>query len=149
MDKTAEIVRALRLCADDEPANCIECPGDSDVSSRTCSNKLMVRAADTIESLNDFQHSQCAHLLARVEELQAKLAEAQRREQAAVEDMKVMTLAMRENEELSESCCFACLYDGQNLPDNVILAYGECPGYDRDDCFEWSGPQGAGKGETG
>ena len=38
------------------------------------------------------------------------------------------------------------LIDGQNLPDGAILAYGECPGYERDDCFEWRGPQ-AEKGE--
>jgi hypothetical protein len=74
-------------------------------------------------------------------EIIAALRESQRRADAAVEDMKVMALAMRESEELSEGCCFACIYDGQNLPDNVIIPYGECPGYETDDCFEWRGPQ--------
>ena len=74
--------------------------------------------------------------------LTAQLAASQQRERAAVEDLKVMALAMRESEELSEGCCFACAYDAQNLPDNVILAYGECPGYDTDECFEWRGPSG-------
>ena len=69
-----------------------------------------------------------------------------RERDAAVEDMKVMALAMRESDELSEGCCFACVCDGQNLPGNVILPYGECPGYDTNDCFEWRGPV-ARKGE--
>lgn len=82
-----------------------------------------------------------------IESLQAQLATEKRRERAAVEDMKVMALAMRESEELSEGCCFACAYDGQNLPDDAILIYGECPGYEADDCFEWRGPQEVWKGE--
>ena len=66
--------------------------------------------------------------------------EAKERElAAAVSDMKIMALAMRESEELSEGCCFACVCDAQNLPDDCILPYGECPGYEKDDCFEWRG----------
>ena len=66
--------------------------------------------------------------------------EAKERELAeAVSDMKIMALAMRESEELSEGCCFACVCDAQNLPDDCILPYGECPGYEKDDCFEWRG----------
>jgi hypothetical protein len=71
--------------------------------------------------------------------LAAALDAANARADKAVGDMNVMALAMRESEELSEGCCFACIYDGQNLPDNAILPYGECPGYERDDCFEWRG----------
>lgn len=56
---------------------------------------------------------------------------------AAVKDMKIMALAMRESEELSEGCCFACICE--NLPADCILPYGECPGYEKDDCFEWRG----------
>lgn len=69
----------------------------------------------------------------------AQLTAEKRRADAAVEDMKVMALAMRESDELSEGCCFACAHDGQNLPDDAILIYGECPGYEADDCFEWRG----------
>ena len=78
--------------------------------------------------------------------LAAKDAEIERltaERDAAIKDMQVMALEMRESEEMPEGCCFACQYDSQNLPDNVILAYGECPGYDRDDCFAW---RGAGEG---
>jgi len=56
---------------------------------------------------------------------------------------------MRESDELQEGCCFACKYDSQNLPDNVMLAYGECPGYDSDDCFEWRGLPQEGEKQNG
>ena len=91
------------------------------------------------EDLEPYIISEAADLIGS---LTAQLAASQQRERAAVEDLKVMALAMRESEELSEGCCFACAYDAQNLPDNVILAYGECPGYDTDECFEWRGPSG-------
>lgn len=74
-----------------------------------------------------------------VKYLLEQIAEAQRREKAAIKDMKIMALAMRESNELSEGCCFACICE--NLPNNCILPYGECPGYEKDDCFEWRGSQ--------
>lgn len=80
-----------------------------------------------------------------IEKLQAELEASQRRERAALSDMKVMALAMRESEELSEGCCFACAYDAQNLSGDVILAYGECPGYNVDECFDWRGPEQEGE----
>ncbi len=105
----------LRLCA--QNGDCYKCEMDN-----VCDpNKLLTSAADLIESL------------------QAQLAKSQRRERAAVDDMKVMALVMRESEEISEGCCFACKYDAQNLPGDVILAYGECPGYECSNCFEWRG----------
>jgi hypothetical protein len=82
---------------------------------------------------------QFASMREKLERLQAENAQLQAERDAAVEDLNIMALAMRESEELSENCCFACAYDGQNLPDNVILAYGECPGYDTSDCFKWRG----------
>lgn len=69
----------------------------------------------------------------------AKREAAEKRTEAAIADLKVMALAMRESEEMPEGCCFACLYESENLPDNVLLAYGECPGFDSDECFEWRG----------
>lgn len=78
-------------------------------------------------------------------ELVAELEASKRREMAALSDMKVMALAMRESEELSEGCCFACAYDAQNLSGDVILAYGECPGYNVDECFDWRGPEQEGE----
>lgn len=90
------------------------------------------------------QYKLCAADL--IESLRTQLSESQRREKAAVEDMKVMALVMRESEEISEGCCFACKHDAQNLPGDVILAYGECPGYECSNCFEWRGLQEAEKG---
>lgn len=77
-------------------------------------------------------HTDIPALLAALDAANAKLDKA-------VGDMNVMALAMRENDELSEACCFACICDGANLPEGVILPYGECPGYERNDCFEWRG----------
>ena len=80
-----EIVKALRCyasdCGDDETCGqctfawmCEEMDGNAP--------KII---ADLIERLNDFEHSQCAVLLARIAELEARLAASQHREQAAVE----------------------------------------------------------------
>lgn len=78
------------------------------------------------------------------ESLTEQLKEAQEQRDKAVEDMNVMALAMRESDDLSEACCFACINDAQNLPDGCILPYGECPGYETNNCFEWRGAQGEG-----
>ena len=84
-------------------------------------NKELRAELDIIDAANIALHG-------ALEQAEAKLKEA-------ITDMKVMALAMRESEELSESCCFACICE--NLPDNCILPYGECPGYDKTNCFEW------------
>ena len=72
--------------------------------------------------------------------LQKALAASQRRERAAVEDMKLIVDAARE-EHCDETCCFACKFDC----DTSITWTGdyacECPGFERDNCFEWRGPQ--------
>lgn len=79
---------------------------------------------------------------AEYEKVKAENAELKRRLEAAIEDMKSMALAMRESDELSEACCFACICE--NLPDDCILPYGECPGYETNNCFEWRDAQGEG-----
>jgi hypothetical protein len=82
-----------------------------------------------------------------IESLQAQLAASQRRERAAVEDMKRIVDAVRE-EHCDETCCFACAFDcDTSITDSGCYA-NECPGFERDDCFEWRGPQEAGKGEA-
>lgn len=97
--------------------------------------KLTNKNSLSLSDIIDLQQAEIAELTARAER-------AEKERDAAIADMKIMALAMRESDELQEGCCFACKYDSQNLPDNVMLAYGECPGYDSDDCFEW---RGAGK----
>ena len=62
------------------------------------------------------------------------------REQAAVEDMKRIVDAVREKHG-DETCCFACKYDADmSITDSGSYA-NECPGFDRDDCFDWRGTQ--------
>lgn len=141
-----EIVKALRLCAEDEPANCINCPGDSDVSSRTCSNKLMDKAADLIESLQaqlsadrvKFAELQrynvdCTKQFGMLQmdkvNLQNLLTESQQETRAAVEDMEeLLEIACRNG---LEGACDYCSDNGENCTSTT----------------GWRGPQ-AGKGET-
>ena len=137
-----EIMRALRKAQEDYKNDIVSV-------GRIRIDKMARDCADCIESLQaQLAEEKIASQSLRnaANGYKAQLAASQRRERAAVEDMKVMALAMRESDELSEGCCFACVCDGQNLPGNVILPYGECPGYDTNDCFEWRGPL-AGKGE--
>ncbi len=107
----------------------IAAEGFSDLETMISKYKTVMLAANELSIETDEE----------IESLKARLAEAERRERAAVMDLKAMALVMRESEELSEGCCFACICDGQNLPDGCILPYGECPGFERDDCFEWRG----------
>jgi hypothetical protein len=81
--------------------------------------------------------AEIATLKADLAALTARAAKAEQERDRAIEDINSMALAMRESEELSVGCCFACIYE--NLPEDCILPYGECPGYERDDCFEWRG----------
>ena len=49
-------------------------------------------------------------------------------------------------ESCDETCCFACKFDcDTSITDSGCYA-NECPGFERDDCFEWRGPDE--KGET-
>ena len=79
-----------------------------------------------------------------IESLQAQLATEKRRADAAVEDMKLIVDAVREAH-CDENCCFACKFDcDTSITDSGCYA-NECTGFERDDCFEWRGPQEAGK----
>jgi hypothetical protein len=74
--------------------------------------------------------------------LRYELQESQRRERAAVEDMKRIVDNVRETH-CDETCCFACKFDcDTSITDSGCYA-NECPGFERDDCFEWRGPQAA------
>lgn len=80
-----------------------------------------------------------------IESLQAQLATEKRRADAAVEDMKRIVDSVRE-EHYDETCCFACKYDADmSITDSGAYA-NECPGFERNDCFEWRGLR-AGEGE--
>lgn len=77
--------------------------------------------------------------IVQLDTLRSRLAEVERERDAAISDMKSMALSMRESEDMQESCCFACAFSDDNA-DGVT--FGECPGFDRDDCFKWRGTEG-------
>ena len=100
-----EIVRALRCCGVyDDDKNCGECPICA--TEKVCCSELMPQAAALIDSLT------------------AQLAESQRREKAAVEDINLL-----------EDCGVCKHHD----LDSCDLAGTKCQ-------FEWRGPQEAEKG---
>ncbi len=72
--------------------------------------------------------------------LRADLARVTAERDAAVAEMKRIVDAVRE-EHCDETCCFACKYDcDTSITDTGDYAC-ECPGFERDDCFEWRGVQ--------
>ena len=73
------------------------------------------------------------------ENLQSKLAASQRREQAAVENMKIIADTYREKN-CDDGICGLCKFDADHGLDGYA---NECPGFETDDCFEWRDPQEA------
>jgi len=111
--------------------------GFSDLPAMIARYKQVMADANEIDIAKDEE----------MEQLRADLAASQRRERAAVEDMKLIVDAVREAHG-DETCCFACKFDcDTSITDSGCYA-NECPGFERDDCFEWRGPQEAGKGSA-
>ena len=82
-----------------------------------------------------------------IKELTARAEQAERERDAAKADMKLIVDAVRETH-CDETCCFACKYDFDTSINDSGELNGECPGFDRDDCFEWRGrPQEGDKDE--
>ena len=81
---------------------------------------------------------------AEVDALTARAEQAERERDAAIADMKLIADNVRETH-CDETCCFACKYDcDMSTNDSGVIA-NECPGFYKDDCFEWRGlPQGGG-----
>ena len=124
-----ELVAALVICNNRKGERCSSCPAFSKFGyPRACKRTVDLKVAELYKRIKRENTA-----------LREKAERAEKERDAAIADMKTMALVMRESDELQEGCCFACKYDSQNLPDNVMLAYGECPGYDSDDCFEWRG----------
>lgn len=90
LEPTVEQITAELRCTDapDTP-NGLGCANKKcryrDVDGACDITSMCFDAANLIDRLNDFQNSQCAKLLSRITELEAQLAESQRRERAAVE----------------------------------------------------------------
>jgi hypothetical protein len=114
-----EIVTALRTCNKPRGHRCSECPVFSRYEHRICKATVDRSAADLIESL------------------QSQLTESQRRQKAAVEDMKHIANKIEK--------CHYKLGDGEE--DVSSLHLGRCDvctkicHEDKPCKFEWRGPQ--------
>jgi hypothetical protein len=80
----------------------------------------------------------CAALTARAEQAEA-------REKAAIADMKLIADNVRETH-YDETCCFACKHDCDTSINDSGEHNSECPGFYKDDCFEWRGLPREGEG---
>ena len=128
-----EVVSALRCCNRSKGHRCSECPVFSRYEHRICKATVDRFAADLIESLKtagsaNYWRSAWETQCAENKKLYEALAESQRRERAAVED-------------LHKACkCSPC--------NTGICVKKNCAG-NRIPCgFEWRGLQEAEKGET-
>lgn len=126
--------------------SCLECDGRVEMveGDKMNADEIMrafrERAKDSNRRGFSGEASELMEISDLIESLQAQLAASQRRERAAVEDMKLIVDAVRE-EHCDETCCFACKFDcDTSITDSGDYAC-ECPGFERDDCFEWRGPQ--------
>ena len=64
------------------------------------------------------------------------LTASQAREKVAIDDMKLIVDRVRAKH-CDDTCCFACLYDGDfSIGQNGDYEI-ECPGFDSDECFKW------------
>ena len=115
-----EIVIALQKCNNGKGHRCSECPALGKYNHRICKATIDKLAVNLIERL------------------QSENTRLKAERDKAVEDMKSIVDNVRE-EHSDETCCFACKFDcDTSITDSGIHAC-ECPGFERDDCFEWRG----------
>ena len=126
---TENIAKALRVCFAKTCA-CSECPFEHE----SCGD-LEQLAADRLEA----QEQTIAALTARAEQ-------TERERDAAKADMKLIVDAVRETH-CDETCCFACKYDCDMSINDSGGFSNECPGFYKDDCFEWRGLPQEGEGK--
>ena len=173
---TGEVVRALRFCYESEESECYECPCRVSGGAYLCHmDKLADRLESQeqkLELLNggDFDVIDIPAALAYLEsveeilphasalidliqslkgtaiELTARAEQAEKERDAAKADMKLIVDAVRETH-CDETCCFACKHDCDTSINDSGEFNNECPGFDRDDCFEWRGLPQDGEGK--
>jgi hypothetical protein len=78
--------------------------------------------------------------------LTARAEQAEQERDAAKADMKLIVDAVRETH-CDETCCFACKHDCDMSINDSGEFNNECPGFDRDDCFDWRGLPREGEGK--
>jgi len=145
---TGEIVRALRCVA--EATECKDCRYKYPVGNVIlCDHEQMnANAADRLESQErtiDELEDECGKLMMTIDLLTARAEQAEKERDAAKADMKLIVDAVRETH-CDETCCFACKYDCDMSINDSGEFNNECPGFDKDDCFEWRGLPQDGEG---
>ena len=109
--------------------------------SELVTSELKVRIYELFErhdKIAEEQDEYIEQLRERNKHLQAENTRLQAERDKAVGDMKNIVDAVRE-EHCDETCCFACKFDcDTSITDTGDFAC-ECPGFDKDDCFEWRG----------
>lgn len=126
---TGELIEALRCDGVIKPCEgCFFAFQIENCSAMGCrTDDMFGLAADRLEA----QEQTIAALTARAES-------AERERDAAKADMKLIVDEVRETH-CDETCCFACKYDCDTSINDSGEFNNECPGFDRDDCFEWRG----------
>lgn len=117
-----EIIKGLRFCAGTD-CHCEECPYE-DTDKGICIDNLMYEAADALESQQT-----------RIADLENQLSESQRREKAAVCDVR--------------KCCETCEHNYGTMADYQKYCHGNDDPLTGKNCKNWQyrGPQ-VGEGEA-
>ena len=163
---TGEIVRALRCVA--EATECKDCrykypvgnvilcdheqKNGDDADRLESQAKQIAELSGIAGELEKFKafHERFAEQTSKkyvddICKLTARAESAERERDAAIEDMKLIVDAVRE-EHCDETCCFACKFDCDTSINDSGEYGSECPGFYKDDCFEWRGArEGEGK----
>lgn len=123
MTDKEKIKAALRFCSD-KPDNCIGCPVFSPDDVSDCTSNVMNVAANIIDKLE-----------AENAALREKLAAANKRADAAIEDIKRMDRYIAKSDDPYAALCQVCKYKPQ-----VGERCKRCDVYDNTG-FEWRGPK--------
>ena len=135
---TEELIKTLREDANKQESLYHVC--DSTMNAKIAADRLESQAKENEISrhLIEMQSNVITELTARAES-------AERERDAAIADMKLIVDAVRE-EHCDETCCFACKFDCDTSINDSGEYGSECPGFYKDDCFEWRGArEGEGK----
>lgn len=123
MTDKEKIKAALRFCSD-KPDNCIGCPVFSPDDVSDCTSNVMNVAANIIDKLE-----------AENAALREKLAAANKRADAAIEDIKRMDRYIAKSDDPYAALCQVCKHKPQ-----VGERCKRCDVYDNTG-FEWRGPK--------
>jgi hypothetical protein len=154
---TENIAKALRVCFEKTCA-CSECPfehedcGDIEqlaadrLESQAREIERLKEELEQIEEAATVLHAANETHWTYIKEQTARAEQAEAREKAAIADMKLIADNVSETH-CYEACCFACKHDCDTSINDSGEHNSECPGFYRDDCFEWRGLPQEGEGK--